>query len=151
MTDADLDRIEAYCAAATEGPWFWNSYSAVYTGGMQAQWKQFDQAWDAAGEPDFTDANGQRNDWHRRHYEAEPRVCGVPAEYGDTATGRHADDARFIAAARTDLPALCAEVRRLREFIESLDHQYSDCQPGFVCVPWCQACAGKKVLEATSS
>lgn len=42
---------------------------------------------------------------------------------------------------------LLTEMQRLRAFIESLDHQYSDCRPGFVCVPECQACAGRKLLE----
>jgi hypothetical protein len=89
----DLDAIEARANAATPGPWFYDSYSTVHAKCMLAAYE--------AAETD------------EECYAANPAVCSVPAYAGDTAGGRHVDNAKFVAAAREDVPALVAEVRRL--------------------------------------
>jgi len=85
MTNPDeklnLDDIEQRCNAATDGPWRYNSYSAI----------------------GVTDAN----------------VAWVPVVAGDTATDQGKMDAYFIAHARTDIPALIAEVEALRDQAET--------------------------------
>ena len=43
-------------------------------------------------------------------------VVGTSGDYGPTADPQH--DAEFIAHARHDIPALIAEVRRLRELVQ---------------------------------
>lgn len=78
----DLDRIQAYCDKATEGPW---RIEQVNPG----QW------WVMSPPP--------------------PKYADVYIEYGDSL--EDVPDAAFIAHARTDLPALVAELRKARSII----------------------------------
>lgn len=86
----DLDAIQARADAATPGPW------TVEEG---------------AG------AEGLRDGW----WEYERRACNVETDLefvttdGDGMGASSRADAEFIAHARTDVPALIAEVRRLRD------------------------------------
>jgi len=98
MTDADLAAIEARCRAATAGPWSVKPYDAEYASG------NVERLWDIhASYPEDT------TPWER----------SVARVWGDNAVwlrDREADggNAEFIAHSRTDVEALCAEVRRLR-------------------------------------
>lgn len=109
----DVEAIRARERATTPGPWFWNSYSAVLAAPFIAAWESHE------GFPDGERPGvGSAEDfaWRRQRdaaYEATPAVCHVPPHYGDTATGRHAADAQFIAEARQDIPALLDENARL--------------------------------------
>jgi hypothetical protein len=80
----DLDAIEARAEAATEGPW-WPEGKVI--GGWRIYARDREQA------PDFTEVGSVREVF--------------------VGTGQHDADADFIAHARTDVPALLAEVRRL--------------------------------------
>lgn len=94
MTEEDLRDIEERASKAKAGPW------------------RFGYEWGNAG--DFED------DWHRI---AGPggQVCG---NYGYEEGGViREEDAAFIAHSREDIPALVAEVRRLREaMVHVLDY-----------------------------
>jgi len=93
MTDPtlDLDAIKARADAATPGPWV----AAVGSGPKRRQ-----QQVASLG---VASMRGQGE-------------AGCIAVFARVAVGggRRADDAEFCAAARTDVPALVAEVRRLR-------------------------------------
>lgn len=90
MTTAE---IEAMLAAATPGPWFFNSYSTVMSGDRDVQERA------EAAEEDY--------DW------LEGLIANVPAHHGDTAIGNHAADAELIAAAPTALRELLDANREL--------------------------------------
>lgn len=88
LSDARLAEIEARANAATPGPWSPAPYSGA--------------------DPHDRIVVGSNNDWLLNvgalvHEAISPKN---PQEYAD---------AEFIAHARTDVPALVAEVRRLRE------------------------------------
>ncbi len=95
MTPADLAAIEARCEAATEGPW--------HTGLART-------------EPHNTPQIAVCGETFRKLWEGAPAVFGEPIgspkqvcqQFGTDA------DAAFIAASRSDVPALLAEVRRLQ-------------------------------------
>ena len=91
MTDAELKEIEARCDAATEGPW-----EVGYCYGLSRDARCACSVKPAGGEYYYTDAivaSDARDE------------CGHPM---------FLVDAEFIAHARADVPALIAEVRRLR-------------------------------------
>ncbi len=96
MADADLDRLEALAAAATPGPWTNESRRPI--GGpcfmvrAPGRWRGFS----------LSETNG-----------ALPADAVGRADGLATAEQRLAD-ATFIAATRGAVPALVAEVRRLR-------------------------------------
>lgn len=96
MTDLDLDAIEARANAATDGPWV----------------VKHEPAWEADNvqHPDVITVGAQM--WEA---DDEPMtVCLVSTDHEDDPVDVLLD-AEFIAHARTDVPALVAEVRRLRE------------------------------------
>lgn len=91
MTEDDLKAIEARAAAATPGPWI---PTARPEG--EGSWPVFFLG------TSCSDEDGTWNVFARNHK-------GTLTESGK--------DAKFIAAARADVPALLAEVRRLRSTI----------------------------------
>ena len=101
ITDEDLARMEAYCAAATPGPWVWErrvSDISVFQP-------------DAGGDLPLT---------------------VVFLEDTETAGYAVDEDMAFIAQARTDLPALVAEVRELRQALNDLMLNVPELhQPGY--------------------
>lgn len=101
MTDAATtpsselaDQLEALWKAATPGPWFYNTYSTVFSAPLTAALE------DEAVET----------------YETDPAVCRVPAKYGDTAPlgTRQCADARLIVALVNALPEILTALRRTR-------------------------------------
>ncbi len=118
--ELDIEAIRKRVEAATTGPWSYNSYSRVDADAMAANWDN--PSLDYPDDPRPCTVTGiafdeADNTWLAQHhaaYEADAMVCGVPAEYGDTATGRHAADAEFIAHAITDIPLLMDEIEQLR-------------------------------------
>ncbi|MFI6266134.1 hypothetical protein [Micromonospora sp. NPDC051006] len=88
VTDLDLDAIEMRAAGATPGPWATDPDSA---------WRRCHEAHEYVYATDPTDRAGI------------VALTGIKGEHV-----RNARDAAFIAHARTDVPALVAEVRRLR-------------------------------------
>lgn len=89
----DLDTTEARANAATPGPWKehddpWNGKPLIYSG---EEWGRTAQSVIRSGAPEYGEEQG---------YECSDA------------------DIAFIVAARTDVPALVAEVRRLRADLE---------------------------------
>lgn len=115
----DLAAIKARADAATEGPWFYNSYSGIFTAHRLLEFDDWMDPLVDGGHtlerggtcPACTSAKGCAI--AREVYDREPIVAHVPAWAGDTAVGRRCADAEFIAAARTDVPALLAAVAEL--------------------------------------
>lgn len=96
MTPEDLDAIEARANAATEGPWI-------------DRWEHI------ADEPE----DNQRGIVNGGDETLKSLVVGCTWWDGHHLVLRK-EDAAFISAARTDVPALVAEVRRLREAVREL-------------------------------
>lgn len=116
-----LDELEQAARAATPGPWFYNSYSAVFACGDTVNPTLYDQ-WAGA----LLDAS-EDSDWERggKHFDEDylrdPHVASVPAHHGDTATGRRIADAEFIAQANPDtVLALIALVKELRDALAEI-------------------------------
>lgn len=117
MTEQDdaarIAEIRARLEAATPGPWGYNSYSGVFG---PPDLCAADDGPDYPESPRPTPGSPEDRGWVAQRsaaYEADPRVCKVPALYGDTAIGRHAADAEFIAHAREDVPYLLARLDAL--------------------------------------
>lgn len=93
MSDLDLEAIKERCDAATPGPWALSSWTE----------------WGATsyGVKDVAPPGGTVRDSDPAH-----RHCLTPMEESDAA---------FIAHAREDVPALVAEVERLREALHAAD------------------------------
>lgn len=99
MSEEELQAIEARAAAATPGPWRW-AYAYQVRG---THW---------CLENDASAANGCTINHHLVTFGTEEY------EYNDDGDATRVDqtpDFAFIAAARTDIPALLAELRRLKE------------------------------------
>jgi hypothetical protein len=106
MTSPDLPaliaRVRELDAEATKGPWFYNSYSGVFSEPVS---REYDVAVEAL--PD--DAPAEAFDGL-----VEPCCAHVPVVGGDTATAQGARDAALIAEYRTAAPLLAAECERLQ-------------------------------------
>ena len=103
---AEVRRLDA---EATKGPWFYNSYSGVFSEPVS---REYDVAVEAL--PD--DAPAEAFDGL-----VEPCCAHVPVVGGDTATAQGARDAALIAAYRTAAPLLAAECSRLQERVRVLE------------------------------
>ncbi len=87
-TEADLARWEALAAKATPGPW------------------RVGHPWSA------------EEYWHYLCSEASKAYIIGPYDVDEGGIASTPDDAAFLAASRTAVPALVAEVRRLRQVLE---------------------------------
>ena len=92
----DLEAIKARAAAATEGPWEWDDPT-------------IGQHW-SSPEPWATVVDDEVN-------------CGGYCYGGSSSPIKSDADGQFIAHAREDIPALVAEVERLREEREELQRR----------------------------
>lgn len=146
MTESalDLEALLALVEKASPAPWFYDSYSTVFSAPKVQVTEDFwtderlsdghtydhraGQVCPACGErPAYygetsrPELRGQRfgTYWDCARSEeamdAESAVAHVNASYGDTATGQRIADAQFIAAARSAMPKLIAEIIRLRD------------------------------------
>lgn len=118
MTEAELVQIEQRVAAASAGPW-------------RSRWRELADAKQEDTEsivvpPDF-DRPGS--------HEGNRVVVGLLYYDGEHAAVTE-DNAVFIAAARQDVPALVAEVRRLRELVEAAEWRGAVVGDQSTC-PWC--------------
>lgn len=103
MTTIDLDAIRQRLAAATPGPWGVGNGTHIVRG-LQVTGRGSFTCIQSIAEIDDED---DRLDWdHPDEVEVDPE-----------------DDAEFIAAARSDIPALLAEVDRLRVDLAAADEQ----------------------------
>lgn len=124
----DLDAIKARCAAATPGPWEagdrYHLQGASHCGCLPAQGPL---VWEGV-----TNINGTRMKAHLHRRDEPWWPYGITARVKDGAyeavlieteeygTMRQAD-LEFVAHAREDVPALVAEVERLRDLITDAD------------------------------
>ena len=125
MSKLDLDAIEARAEAATEGPWFVTEDDPV-------------------AEPWLIDESMSDLEKRLAHRllvgqgdEPEDGRCVTEISWSNGLD--HADfrNSQFIAHARTDIPALVAEVRRLKEFEPS----YCECGARKAQIyPQCEGC-----------
>ncbi|BDZ40803.1 hypothetical protein GCM10025865_01020 [Paraoerskovia sediminicola] len=97
----DLEAIRKITDAATPGPWSWRNTGAVY---LHCEHTRIVMAFSRMGmqgaQPAFRDSGGLLRDAGRENIYDYP-------------------DAKFIAHARTDVPALIAEVERLRAELDA--------------------------------
>lgn len=110
MTPSELDAIQARADAATAGPWFFHHLDDR----------------NAMNTYVVTTSDDQPDMWSPS-YRDETVICGTLIQSCMNIAHRAEnwyEDADFIRHARTDIPALVAEVRRLRESLEAiLKHQ----------------------------
>jgi hypothetical protein len=112
----DLDAIQARYDAATPGPWRWGGYlrGPIFLLSM-AQWRpyvmQFCRLGMQGAQPIFRKPNPNLgfSEWAKA---TDVAVREVP--YRDDIIAMNNPDAEFIAHARTDVPALAAELRSTR-------------------------------------
>ncbi len=99
MNHTELKAIEERADAATRGPWRWHAPQDESQEDRSDRWRNCTELPAMQGSADV-------------------RVCDFGDErqyYPSAGNPPSADDAAFIAAAREDVPALIAEVKRLRE------------------------------------
>ena len=100
MSELDLDAIRARCDAATRGPW--SVSTLTYPNGTTVV-----ESIIGVSEPQWSDYGEGEGEWYTDSLVIAETDMGV---YGPTMP-----DAQFIAAARTDVPALLAYVNDLEE------------------------------------
>lgn len=110
LTERELSEIDARLAAATPGPWRWDSF------GSGTEYVHMRNASGRTGPrimgPDHSDQDGHVGAHMFLH-----NVSAFQALTGEDERGlerEKAANAEFIAHARDDVPRLLAEVRRLR-------------------------------------
>ena len=110
MTDlpALIAEVRRLDAAATKGPWFYNSYSGVFSEPVS---REYDVAVEALPDDAPAEAFGGL---------VEPCCAHVPVVGGDTATAQGARDAALIAEYRTAAPLLADECSRLQAEVTQL-------------------------------
>ncbi|BDH07285.1 hypothetical protein [Streptomyces seoulensis] len=106
LTEEELDELDELAGAATPGPWFVRSLddtdamsivavSTVPDTGLSERWPGFD------------------------HHDIVAATLVQQPRYVDAADERWDENAHFIAAARSSVPRLIAEIRRLRHLMET--------------------------------
>lgn len=124
----DLAPIKARVDAASVGPWAYNGYSGIASVPLLHAW----DAWTDAHEGHEFERTGKCEpcgsdagcEFAEEYYERYSWIGWVPSHHGDTATGRHAADAEFIAHAREDIPALVAEIEMLRAMVARVSRPF---------------------------
>lgn len=107
MTPSELDAIQARADAATEGPWETREDGDYYQGGTYIGFKPMHYAPHAGGRYNEL-VPGRSANGYGTYFKQD--VCRVEG------TG---EDLAFLLASRTDVPALVAEVRRLRALVQT--------------------------------
>ena len=95
MTPEDLDAIEKRAEAATKGPWEWHGTATTVPNKRRVMLR-------------FLDGD---------------RPTGIPISAPNSSIAPQSDDATFIEHARADVPALVAEVRRLRAALHRIGYE----------------------------
>ena len=105
VTRPDLDAIRARCDAATSGPWCVSTLT--YPNGTTVV-----ESITGVSEPQWSDYGEGEGEWYTDRLTLVETDAG---HYGPTMP-----DAQFIAAARTDIPALLAYIDELEREIAEL-------------------------------
>ena len=123
MDDSRLAELDALCAAATPGPWAWDDHS--YDDGQPAILLSTYHGPELPGFPMADDGSANEDGTPDLLLEKGvllERISPEASSFCETPLG---GDLAFIAAARTALPELIAEVRRLRAELASAELQLS--------------------------
>lgn len=118
----NIEEIRARCEAATPGPWYWDVIDSCKCIALEsARWKVMDFArygMNGAAPRFLVDGIMER---------ADTLLKSIPGKEHHRGFDNYIDhpDAAFIAHARTDIPALLAEVERLTHRNEELELFYS--------------------------
>lgn len=141
INDIELAKLNEICDKATPGPWLDNTYSRIVTccDKSSDMLEKYDEAENMLYKefggrgykfnPNETGADRKTPSERQKRYwelcnildENNTDVAYFPCRCGDTATLRGYADMHFICSARTAMPALIAEVRRLRELLGNSD------------------------------
>lgn len=114
MTDGDLAAVRARAEAATEGPWFGDSYATIFSEPRTKEWQAAEDAI-----PD--DASDDDPRWAATTaLEDASQVAWV------TKGGEQAANERFIAHSRADVDFLLARVGELEAENEKLREQFNN-------------------------
>ncbi|MFJ1539346.1 hypothetical protein ACIODS_12455 [Micromonospora chalcea] len=121
----DIDAARKLADTATEGPWAYNSYSAVFSTPKIKPHDDWlgtigEHTLERRGECAACGSGSTGCALYSEDYTREALVAHVPAHHGDTATGQRVADAEFIAAARALVPQLCDEIERGVDTIRDL-------------------------------
>jgi hypothetical protein len=139
LTDAQLDAIEARAAAATPGPWYWTApahtgdATTATSGALRTQTptpKPLPDGSTFADSAVMLPVARLRGDpyWLERFNKANAQ--GKTALQVAMECFAREEDKAFIAQARDDVPALLAEVRRLRQQLAALQARQKPEPPG---------------------
>ena len=124
----DLDAIKGRDAAATPGPWYWGGNLSAKSFDLRARVSNTPivmafRRWGNGCEPCFWKRTPEKDPAFHGEYQRARDIAVREKPYRDDVAALDNADAAFIAAARTDVPALVAEVERLRAYIVALlDH-----------------------------
>ncbi len=138
MTNTENSNYEALrrcltelTAAASPGPWYFNSYSAVFSKPLTDRWE------------DLPDEEADK-------YENDPIVLSVPAKYGDTAplgSRQYADAA--LAAPAHEYAAVALAAAEVHDWLADpmLHKQRIVVGEVWKCVATCSTCSTQKDLQ----
>jgi hypothetical protein len=103
LLDSELDEIDGRARSATQGPWFVRFLDDDFASSLVA----------VSTSPDTR--KGERWPAFDHTEMVAETLIQAPHRYIDIADPKWDENATFIAAARTDVPRLVSEVRRLRQ------------------------------------
>lgn len=109
-----IAEIESRLSKIGDKRWFYNGYSQVCRDVGHDGYDKHDGLRDVAEQLFEKHGSCSTEFVHARYeaHQADPSVCFVPAEAGDTASGVHADTAEFIANSPSDIEWLIARLKR---------------------------------------
>ena len=144
LTPDALARLRALAAEATPGPWFYNGYGGVFSSPLTQVFDDLDNP--ECELPKHKESCGTGPcpgcPYFEHEHEHGPVVAHVPVHHGDTAIGRHAVDAAFIAETRSLVPALLDEIERLRAVIQDVRDEGEPINNTWGFCSWCAADLG---------
>jgi hypothetical protein len=112
---AAAQRLRTLAEAATPGPWTYNGYAGLASVPLLHEWDPWTDSVDGhalepRGKCDACVRAEGGCDFAPEAYRRDPWVAYIPAQYGDTATGRHHADAQLIEAMHPSIVLALADV-----------------------------------------
>jgi hypothetical protein len=124
MTQNVLEHLETLLTEISPAPWFSNGYSGTYCPDINDAYEEFSKLpIPPRVSPPCDNVEGYWafNEWKAKEYALDTTVCWVPAEYGDTATGKHISNSCFIELSRNAMPDMLKVVRAAEDLIDIID------------------------------
>ena len=141
ITEERLAEIEARANAATQGPWEMRTDQDNGQGSREqllasntGEWKVCDSF--CIWTPPAATSRGKQRAPNEHEHKYDPTVLAGDGWHGSGDLIISDEDAAFIAAARTDVPQLVAEIRRLRDALRSTYRYHYAPEFGGYC--WCR-------------